>query len=256
MLNYKKLMYTVRRKIGQFSGKKITDDFDWSIYNINYRGELADISKAHALILQKNDYIFRDGLLQKNNNKLPLHPNHRLLYETILQLVPNSVLEFGCGGGDHLHNVKILSPETKASGIELSIEQINLSKERHPDMETEIKQFDITLPLPGNFKQFDISFTQAVIMHIHTGNGHLVALSNLFQTSTKQVILMENWTRHNFMDDINKLSSLKIIPWAQLFFYYRVSEELRKPHIMIISSIQLNQYPILNDYKILSDHVN
>ncbi len=244
-------------RIKTIFGRKTTDDFDWGIYNIHYRGELQDISKVHTLILQKDDYIFQDGRLLKNNTKkLPLHPNHRLLYETILQLAPSFVLELGCGGGDHLHNIKILFSEIELFGIDLSLKQLKLLKERHPNLKAKLKQFDITLPLSYDTPSVDIAFTQAVIMHIQTGNGHLVALSNLFRVATKQVILMENWTKHNFMEDINKLFSLKIIPHDQLFFYYRESEELKKPHLMIISSVPLMQYPVLTDYRILSDNVS
>ncbi len=64
---------------------------------------------------------------------------------------------------------------------------------------------------------------------------------------------MENWTQHNFYDDINKLFFLKIIPWSEIFFYYRESEELKKPHLMVVSAVTLKQYPLLTDYKILSN---
>lgn len=256
MFNFKIFCYRVNKKIKTILGKKITDDFDWKTYHLHYRGELEEISKSHTLVLKKGDYIFDKGILRKNNeNILPLHPNHRLLYETILQLSPQSLLEIGCGGGDHLHNISILASAIKLFGLDLSAEQLSFLKERHPELNAEVKQFDITLPLPYCTPKVDIAYTQAVIMHIKTGNGHLVALFNMFNISTKQVILMENWKSHNFMEDINYLFVSKIIPWDKIFFYYRESEELKKPHLMIVSSVPLEQYPILNDYKLLSDNV-
>jgi len=62
-------------------------------------GELKAIEKQHTLRLAPGDYLLEAGALRARSAKLPLHPNHRLLYETILQLAPGSVMEVGCGGG-------------------------------------------------------------------------------------------------------------------------------------------------------------
>jgi hypothetical protein len=37
------------------------------------------------------------------------------------------------------------------------------------------------------------------------GQVNLVALENLFRTAHKQVVLMENWSRHEFVEDIRRL---------------------------------------------------
>ncbi len=256
MKNLRRLRYWIAKKRKEIISGKITDDFNWQFYNMRYRDELEDISKIHTLILQSDDYVFKnDSLIKARNSILPLHPNHRLLYETIIQLGPHSLLELGCGGGDHLHNINVLSPETKLYGYEYSDKQLLLFKERHPDFSGDIKQFDCTLPFPTDIPKVDIAYTQAVLMHIQTGNGHLVALSNLFRASSRQVILMENWTRHAFMEDISKLFSLRIIPWSEIYFHYRESEELKKPHLMVVSSMPLKEYPVLTDYGVLFDNV-
>ena len=136
----------------------------------------------------------KNSCLNKTNDViLPLHPNHRLLYETILQLNPRSLEEIGCGCGDHLYNLGVLSPEINLSGIELSAAQIKFFKKRHPNLRANISQYDSTLLLGGNNQSFDIAFTQAVIMHIKTADKHLIALQNLFKLASKQVVLMENW---------------------------------------------------------------
>lgn len=254
-MNSRSLTYIIGHKIKKLRGK-ITDDFDWKIYNSHYRGELKEIVKSHTLVIRNGDFIFQDNrLLKKNDTLLDLHPNHNLLYETILQLKPNSIFELGCGGGDHLHNLSILSKNAKLYGFDLSNEQLAYLKERHPDLTAELKQYDCTLPFPHNQFKVDIAYTQAVIMHIQTGNAHMVALSNLFNTASKQVVLMEHWGRHNFLADIEKLFSMKIIPWDEIFFYYREIEESKTPHLMIVSSVPLNQYKILSDYKILCGNV-
>jgi len=249
-------VYSLINKAKAMAGYKITDDFDWSIYNIHYRGELENISKLNTLVLKEGDYSFQNGNLKRiNHTILPLHPNHRLLYETILQLNPNSVIEFGCGGGDHLKNISILLPSVHLSGLELLSSQIRLCGKRHPKLKADIKKNDCTLPLPDNFARFDIAYTQAVIMHLKTSNNHLTALANLFRSASKQVILMENWKAHNFFEDIKRLFSLKMIPWENIFFYLRDSEELKKPHIMVVSANPLPQYTKLEDYSILSSNV-
>jgi len=89
------IMSRLKKKIFRSSA----DDFDWRWYHLHYQAELAEIKNVHTLVLSPGDYGFSDGALSLQRNVLPLHPNHRLLYETILQLGPGSILEVGCGGG-------------------------------------------------------------------------------------------------------------------------------------------------------------
>ena len=173
-----------------------------------------------------------------------------------MQLKPKSILELGCGGGDHLNNIHVLSPTTKLFGMELSSEQIKFLFERHPEIKAEISEFDCTLPFPRNIEKVDLAYTQAVVMHIQTGNGHMVAMTNLFNAATKQVLLMENWARHDYMNEIQMLHQLKIIPWNEIYFYYRESVEYKKPHLMVVSSVQLKEYKVLTDLSILKGKVS
>src|SRR4030043_2418472 len=141
------------------------DMFDWSLYHLHYRGELKKDAKLCTLKLNKGDYLFIDGRLEKNNKEIkPIHYNWRLIYETILQLKPESALEIGCGNGMHLANLQTLTPEIKLSGIDRSKEQINFLHESFPDLNAEIKKADAAIPFPENFPKVDLSFTQAVIM--------------------------------------------------------------------------------------------
>ncbi len=231
----------------------VKDDFNWKEYHRIYGKQLSELSEIHTQILKNGDYVFKNKELALNHDILPLHPNHRLVYETLLQLSPNSVIEVGCGWGDHLYNMKLLCPEIKLSGIDLSDKQISNLRKRHPELRADIKQLDITLPYPFSYPIHDIAFTQAVIMHLKVGNSHLIALSNMFRYATKQLLLMENWTAHDFLDDIKFLFSKNMIPWKNIYFYYRVSIEFNKPHLMIISSVPLKKYPVLTDYSILRD---
>jgi ubiquinone/menaquinone biosynthesis C-methylase UbiE len=205
---------------------------------------------VHTLVLSPGDYAFSEGVLSLQSNVLPLHPNHRLLYETILQLDPTSVLEVGCGGGDHLSNLSVFAPKISLYGRDRSVEQLALFRKRHPELKADIGQLDITLPHSSQWPVVDLSFTQAVIMHIHTGNDHRAALSNIFKTTKKYVVLMENWRSHNFMDSIQQIFDEEMIPWADIFFYYRISPELNRPYLMVVSAVKLAYEPLLK-YDIL-----
>lgn len=220
------------------------DDFEWRRYHYHYQAELAEIKKSHTQVLSPGDYAFSGNVLSLQKDILPLHPNHRLLYETILQLTPSSILEVGCGGGDHLYNLQILAPFISLYGRDLSTEQLSFLRRRHPELKADIGLIDITLPFSSLWPVVDLCFTQAVIMHIHTGNGHLVALSNLFKMAIKFVVLMENWRSHNFMESIQNMFDKKMIAWGELFFYYRFSPELNKPHLMIVSAVKLDYEPL------------
>ena len=232
-------------------GRLKKDTFNWTLYNLHYKGELKESSKILTQSLKSGDYQFRNSILTKTNEKMkPLHPNHRFLYETILQLNPSSIFEMGCGNGMHLHNLQILLPSALLSGIDLSNKQIKFLRQSYPDLKAEIKQADATIPFPPDFlPQADLAFTQAVIMHIHTGDLHLIALENLFKMAKKYVLLFESAKNHNFMDDIKFLKESGRIGWDKLFFHYRINEEIKTPASIICSREQLN-YPVLNNYNI------
>lgn len=229
------------------------DMFNWTLYNLHYKGELKEAKKNYIIALKSGDYEFNNSQLEKNNKNIkPLHSSHRLLYETILQLNPQSVFEMGCGTGMHLHNLQTLLPETRICGVDLSNQQISSLRKTYPQIANNTKQADATTAwtkLP--FETCDAAFTQAVIMHIHTGDAHLMALENLFKMARKYVILYESMKNHPFLDDIKKLHSEKRISWDDVFFYYRHNEETNLPMGLICSSVPLG-YPELTDYNIFS----
>jgi SAM-dependent methyltransferase len=246
----------IRHVLARAAGRAPTaDDFYWDDYNNLYRIEVRENERSYTGRIGRGEFDFVDGVLQASRDVRPLHPNHRLLYETILQLAPTSVLEVGCGGGDHLHNLHALAPEIELRGIDRDARQIAYLRERHPDLDAQIREADATLHLPSTIDNVDLAFTQAVIMHLHDGNGHRVALTNMFRTARKHVVLMENWRRHPYVDDLRDLHLRGIIGWPELHFYYRESPELRRPHIMIASNETLD-YPVLEDFAILRDNVS
>jgi ubiquinone/menaquinone biosynthesis C-methylase UbiE len=248
------LRYRIKNKIRSLlTGKKVTDDFDWELYPEHYQGELDNIAKTCLQVLAPGDYFFKDGmLLQDKDTPIALHPNHQLLYETILQIAPMSVMEIGCGGGDHLKNISLLLPQTKMYGRDISQKQMDFARERHNELNAELDQLDVTLPLPLDYPIVDIVYTQAVIQHIKTSNAHIVALANLFRIAEKQVILMENWSCHDFKRDIEFLFNRGILPWENLYIYYREAGATSKTRIMIVSAVKLTNYSELKDYSLFT----
>ena len=242
--------YRIRKALNRITGQRLIDDFYWADYNDHYRSELRENEKHHTLQLRPGDAAFVDGVLQSAENRLPLHPNHRLLYETIVQLRPSSVLELGCGGGDHLHNLHVLAPEIELHGIDREPKQLAFLRERYPKLDADLQVADATLPFPTAIEPVDLAFTQAVIMHLHDGHGHRVALANLFRAARNHVVLMENWQRHEYVDDLQALHASGVIDWPELLLYYREAPELGRPHILVASR-QVLDYPVLDDFAIL-----
>ena len=248
-----RLGYEISRSrfVANRPASQAADDFNWDEYTDYYKNELIQGQQDHSLRLSASDYVFDKFQLVKHTSRAPLHPNHRLLYETVLVLDPRSVLEVGCGGGDHLFNLSSLKPTMSIFGVDRSTSQLEFAANRWPPIKDRTMKCDITLPYTTCLPSVDLVYTQAVIMHIKTGNGHLVALSNLFRIAEKQVVLMENWSHHQFLSDIQFLHRERMIPWEDVFFYFRRSPEYGdKPHVMIISSIPLDLEPLV-DYSVL-----
>lgn len=246
----------LKLKLAKDDGTLKKDMFNWTLYNLHYKGELIEEEKIHTISIKSpKDFGFINSRLTKTNTDIkPLHPNHHILYETILQLRAESVFEMGCGTGMHLHNLHILLPNARICGIDLSSEQLEGLKKTYPKIANCTKRADATKPWKEPpFQKCDAAFTQAVIMHIHTGEAHLTALENLFSMSEKYVILVERARNHNYKEDIERLFSGGRIKWEKLFFYYRADEESKKPIAIICSNEKLD-YPELTDYNLfLSD---
>ncbi len=223
------------------------DDFDWRAYSRDYRAELQSIERTNATRLEAGAYRYADGALTHRAG-LPLHPNHRLLYETVLQLQPRSVFEVGCGGGDHLANLHLLDPSIELHGGDRSTDQLALLRERSPDLPADVQVLDITLPHSSRLPVVDVAYTQAVLMHIQTGNGHLVGLANLFRIARGQVVLVENWRRHRFLEDVRRLHDEGRIPWPEVHAYLHRSPELdHRPHLMVLSATELELERLRDD---------
>lgn len=209
---------TARRLLAGSPDEYDGDDFDWSRYHVEYSQQLAELEAVHTLRLEDGHWELANGSLRVDRG-LPLHPNHKVLYETIAALAPRSVLEAGCGGGDHLHNLSLLLPEAEIRGIDRSEGQLGILRRRNPKFSGVVAAVDLTLPHPRGTAPADVVFAQAVLMHIQTGNGHRVALWNVFDLALNHVVLMENLERHDLIRDISELWARNILPWEKLHLY-------------------------------------
>jgi len=209
---FKKIIYQLCLLRNKLISK---DDFTWKRYHKNYSEQLKRNEKDHTLKLS-NDFEKIDGELKFYCNP-PLNRNAELLYKVVNDLNPSSIFEIGCGGGDHLYNLQKILPDIEIKGCDLLQKQLDFLNERSPELKDKTFVHDITkTPVP---LFYELLYTQAVIMHIQKNDNHMEALKNLFMSSTDYIILMENWTRHNFYEDIKTISKERFFPWNNLFIY-------------------------------------
>jgi len=105
------------------------DDFYWPRYNKDfYRREISRVGYLDRL--SETSWSIENARIIVSS-KRDLHPNHRLIYETALNLRPRAITEIGCGGGDHLANLKLLLPEVYLVGFDVSADQLEFARERN-----------------------------------------------------------------------------------------------------------------------------
>lgn len=251
VMNLFELRHRIASRVKRLLTGQTSDDYDWSLYHRLYNDQIRESARQFSQILQPGQYIMEAGkLVRKDSALLPLHTNWRLVYETVITLGPASVMEFGCGGGDHLANLQLLAPEIRLFGLDLSHEQLRTLARRHPGLRAHTRQCDITLPLPYDSPAVDLAYSQAVLMHIKKENGPLMGLYNMFRAARRQIVLMENWHSHHFRRLVDTLIAKKLVPWENVYFHYRDAPETGKPHLMVLSSQPLD-FPALGDYTVL-----
>ena len=226
-------------------GKRFIDGVNWKSYNKHYLEELKITAKAHTLLIKNEEVVFEDGrLLIKGSNTKPLLVSHRLLYETVIRLAPKSVLEIGCGAGDHLANLQILQKSVACFGVDLLPEQLDLLNARHPKNNFILSLADVTLK-DCELPKVDLVFSHAVLMHISEKEDRFQrALDTIFLTAQKQVVLMENWTQHDFFTGIAQAIGEK----SEWQLYFASSKEQPEARILIASRIKLPGFDLLEDY--------
>lgn len=251
-LNPKMLQYhLVEKLLGRWRGQG-GDDFNWSRYHVHYQGELELASRSRSLVIRPGDYSYSRDRLVRVSDIPPLHPNVHIIFETILQLKATSILEVGCGGGDHLHNLRILQPLIDARGIDISTQQLELLRRRHPELAYAATICDVTGPV-DRIASADLVYTNAVLMHISsTGERWQRAVKNLFRLARHHVLLVEDWTKHEYVDYMKQLTPGKDIPWPALYLYRRPSATPGFPWVLVASHHALPYDPLESSSQLIS----
>ena len=184
------------------------DDFDWRYYPTHYRAEVAANQKLFAEDLADIDVRVIDGKIYTRGHNKPLHPTHLCVWECILNLHPGSVAEIGMGGGRFLAGLReLLGKETPLSGYDVSVAQLAFFKELYPRVAAEILTaiLDITEePIP-DFKRPDLVLASTVLMHIQRPPAYERALGNLLDSAVRYVVIMDNYSRHAYFDDLTRV---------------------------------------------------
>ena len=217
------------------------DDFDWRHYHEHYRAEFASSARLYTHDLSAVDVRIVDGRLYLLADTKPLHPNHRCLWEAILNL-PNvaSVGEVGVGGGYLLAGVgRLLGPGVRLSGYDLSAEQLRVFSELMPEVYNQVAPsiLDITEgPISSDVRP-DVVYAHTVLMHIQRPDAYVRALANLLASGSRYAVILDHWVRHEYATDL----TIAAREGQHRLYYYdsgsrialvlaRTSEELGPPY--------------------------
>jgi len=224
------------------------DDFDWEKYPNYYKEELKSVAREHTLVISNKNFEFVDRMLIKHNQSAKdLHPNHDVLYRAVLTLSPNSVLEVGCGGGDHLANINQLDPTIKILGVDRSHAQLKTFKERHPALFSIASVSDIT-EKKCDIEIVELVFTQAVLMHISEKDGRFqTAMDNIFFTAQNFVVLVENWSQHDFLSEIKRIQT-ENSEWLKSCVYFIKHDKNSFSSALIVSKNEIPGLMKLDSY--------
>jgi hypothetical protein len=99
----------------------------------------------------------------------------------------------------------------------------------------------------------DVVFTNAVLMHIGTGGGRWEsAVKNLFRLGCRHVVLMEHWTKHEYVELLKRLVPGIDIPWSALHLYTRASTGCEYPKVLVASCHVLPYEPLHSTAQLIS----
>ena len=213
-------LMSILQRIFYKSRKFYDDDFDWNNYtSSSYSRQLDKIGKDYQMIAEQGELSFDPTTGTVTAGDPPLYENALAIFELIGQLQPKSVHEAGCGGGDHLGNGATLFPDIIFTGGDRSKTQLELLKNRHPQLVDSVIQQDLTMPFSNKWPKVELVYSQAVLMHIHTAVSHFVAFANMINQSTKHLVLMENYQCHNFVEEAQALFNGGHTNWPRMKIY-------------------------------------
>jgi len=114
--------------------------------------------------------------------------NHReFLIENLKRMEFESLLEIGCGRGEHLTNIESAFPKKRLVGIDIDKNKIESAKVCLKNTQLFVKDL---LELPFEDKSFDIVLSSAVLFYI-TPENIRKALSEMIRVGKNQLIFFE-----------------------------------------------------------------
>lgn len=209
-LSYQRFLGGIARRLQR------KDDFEWRDYTRHYVEPHPDYTQLIAAA----GFTVAGSTIQLRPGALPLHQNHRLIYETALRLGVRSAFEFGFGGGYHLANLRALLPDATLGGADISEQQLQFALKtngaclKDPRNPVRLEIRDLTDPncVEGLADSAELVYCQAVLMHIHGGDRPAQFLRNMSRVSRRFVLLVENWHRHDYVHLLHE-----VMPGAKLF---------------------------------------
>jgi len=164
-----------------------TDEYDWDNYPVLYESTINKILNNFNVLLTNDNYELVNEKIHMKGKDIPLHYKH--VYETILKLKPENVYEVGCGWGNHLANINILSNNKIGTyGSDISQIQIDKLRDIHPELTNYVDVLNIT---KRSVLSYDIIYTISVLMHLSDDNLEK-AIRNITISANKYILLMEN----------------------------------------------------------------
>jgi len=178
--------------------EKLSDDYKWEEYTNQYSKQiLEEIKPVRELLLK--DFSVADNDIKFYDN---LCANWKELYYQVVRTGVSSVLECGCGSGQHLQNLYTINNKLDLCGCELLQSQIDFGRTKLGISESVLKNITVLdMSVVGAHKhfkkKFDFVYTQAVLMHLSTKKV-VTFVENMVQLSNRYILVLENPRDHEY----------------------------------------------------------
>lgn len=195
------------------------DDFDWNTYSesTDYESEKGnfgtDFTTTFSIKLASTDYqLDRTSGKISFSGKPLLYPTHELIITKAIQLKVTSIFEFGYGSGGHLFNLRTAMPKVYLGGADISKQMKDKAISLHLEHDHSADQInflvrDLTSPASCEdlLNTYELVYCHQVLLHIHRKGAAENFLTNMFAISTRYILIVENFNRHDLCRIINKL---------------------------------------------------
>ena len=162
-----------------------------------------------------------------------IHPHRKLLLEKIIKEKPiSSILEIGCADGINLRLINNIMPRIILEGIDINKEALNeginiLNIKNIKNIK--LKHHSVRDLSLYKDKEFDVVFSDAVLMYIDTNNIKKV-IDEMFRVSKKLLIFCEQHTdKKSFYNDKwvhNYAYFIKDIPGIKSVIFNSISDNI------------------------------